>query len=206
MFQLFKKDCKILRSQIAISSSKWRSRLVSTEHDALQAAYVPNSEQANKMTFTNEALSASPIVKDFLIVREKTKMNKDNQIKVLSSCAEPTIRNSRIVQNAITPRLCAGVNSYGIGSVIRKFLIPASVNKRLGYRSCVCSVIRKFRNTAFSLNQVSCSILRSVPIGRSNISCEILTPIQRIGKSLTMHTNSRIVFREIIPQRRNHAC
>jgi len=127
-------------------------------------------------------------------------------LQILSSSTEPTIRNFRIVQNARSLKLYAGMYFYGIGSVIRKFLITASVNKRFGYPGRVWSVIRKFRITVSSLNQVSCSFLKSVQIGRSNISCEILTPIQRIGKSLTMHTNSSIVFREIIPQRRNHAC
>lgn len=122
-----KKDCEILKSQIAASSSNWRNRLVFTEHDTSQTTDLLNSEQANRMTFTNEALSANP-----------------------------TIRDSRIVQNAITPRLCAGVDFYSIGSAIRESLTTAFVNKRFGYPDRVWSVIRKFRNTDFSLNQVNC--------------------------------------------------
>ena len=75
MFQLSKEEFQILKSQIATSSSNWGGRrkapLVFTEHGALQAANVLNSEQANRMSvfiirafvqlremsFTNEILS-----------------------------------------------------------------------------------------------------------------------------------------------------
>ena len=180
LFQLFKKDCEILKSQIATSSSNWHTRLVFTEHDVLQNTNVPNSGQANEMTFTNETLSPNPTVKDFLIVREKAKMNRDNPIgvacrnfrqtsiplylvqgcvinnalQVLSSSAEPTIRDSRIVQNAITPRLCAGMYFYSIASVVRKFLTTALAHKHLNSHKSFCSVIRKFRRTDVSLNKV----------------------------------------------------
>ena len=177
-----KKECEILKSQIATSSSNWRNRLVFTEHDALQIANVLNSEQANRMIFLNETLPPDPTVKDFLIVREKAKVNRDNPIKVacrkfrqttiplylvqgcainnslqvLSSSLESTIRDLRIVQNKQTLKLCAGVDFYSIGSAIRESLIPDSVvNKHFGYLGRVCSVIRKFRNTDFSLNQLS---------------------------------------------------
>ena len=54
MFQLTKQEFDNLKSQIAISSSGLGGRrklpLVFTEHGALQAANVLNSEQANKMS------------------------------------------------------------------------------------------------------------------------------------------------------------
>mgnify|MGYP001357056430 CR=1 FL=1 len=54
MFQLTKGEFDTLKSQIATSSSNWGGRrklpLVFTEHGALQAANVLNSEQANKMS------------------------------------------------------------------------------------------------------------------------------------------------------------
>jgi hypothetical protein len=53
MFQLTKEEFANLKSQIAASSSGWGGRrktpLVFTEHGALQAANVLNSEQADKM-------------------------------------------------------------------------------------------------------------------------------------------------------------
>ena len=92
-----------------------------------------------------EIFSPDPTVKDFLIVREKTKTNNDNALQIRNSSAELTIRNFRIVQNTRILKLYAGMYFYGIGSVVRKSLIPASVNKRLGCWGRVCSVIRKFR-------------------------------------------------------------
>lgn len=75
MFQLSKEEFEILKSQTATSSSNWGGRRTSpfvfTEHGALQAANVLNSDQANRMSvfiirafvklrriaLTNEALS-----------------------------------------------------------------------------------------------------------------------------------------------------
>lgn len=55
IFQLTKDEFDNLKSQIATSSSDWGGRrkppLVFTEHCALQATNVLNSEQANKMSF-----------------------------------------------------------------------------------------------------------------------------------------------------------
>ena len=54
MFQLTKEEFENLKSQIATSSPDWGGRrkapLVYTEHGALQAANVLNSEKANKMS------------------------------------------------------------------------------------------------------------------------------------------------------------
>ncbi len=54
MFQVNKGELEILKSQIATSSSNWGGRrtlpFVFTEHGALQAANVLNSEQANRMS------------------------------------------------------------------------------------------------------------------------------------------------------------
>ncbi len=127
-------------------------------------------------------------------------------LQIRNSSAEPIIRHSRIVQNKSTPKLHAGMYFYGIGSVIRGFLITASANKRFGYPGRACSVIRKFRITVFPLSQVSFSSLKSVPMSKNNTARETLTPTSRINVSLTTHANSSIIFREIITQRRNHAC
>lgn len=162
LFQLVKKDCEILKSQTAASSSNWCNRLVFSEHDVLQNANALNSEHEIRMTFTNEILSADPTVKDFLVVREKTKMNKNNALQILSSNAKPTIRNSRIVHNEPILRPYAAVFFYRIASVIRESLITASAPRHLSYQKPVCSVIRKFRITVFSLNQVCCSYLKSI--------------------------------------------
>ena len=66
MFQLTKEEFENLKSQIATSSSSWGGRrklpLVFTEHGALQAANVLNSEQANKMSVF--------IVRTFVSLRE----------------------------------------------------------------------------------------------------------------------------------------
>ena len=71
MFQLTKEEFDNLKSQIATSSSSWGGRrkppLVFTEHGALQAANVFNSDQANKMSVF--------IVRAFVRLREMVLKN-----------------------------------------------------------------------------------------------------------------------------------
>jgi len=78
MFQLTKDEFDNLKSQIATSSSGWGGRrkppLVYTEHGALQAANVLNSEQANKMSVF--------IVKAFVRLREMALTNEKLSRKV----------------------------------------------------------------------------------------------------------------------------
>ncbi len=72
MFQLTKEEFDNLKSQIATSSSGWGGRrklpLVFTEHGALQAANVLNSNQANKMSVF--------IVRAFIRLREMALANE----------------------------------------------------------------------------------------------------------------------------------
>jgi hypothetical protein len=72
MFQLTKEEFDNLKSQIATSSSNWGGRrklpLVFTEHGALQAANVLNSERANKMSIF--------IVRAFVRLREMALTNE----------------------------------------------------------------------------------------------------------------------------------
>jgi len=78
MFQLTKEEFENLKSQIAISSSNWGGRrklpLVFTEHGALQAANVLNSEQANKMSVF--------IVRAFVRLREMALTNEKLSRKI----------------------------------------------------------------------------------------------------------------------------
>ena len=78
MFQLTKEEFGNLKSQIATSSSGWGGRrtppLVFTEHGALQAANVLNSEQANKMSVF--------IVRAFVRLREMALTNEKLSRKV----------------------------------------------------------------------------------------------------------------------------
>jgi len=78
MFQLTRVEFNILKSQIATSSSGWGGRrkppLVFTEHGALQAANVLNSEQANKMSIF--------IVRAFVRLREMALKNERLSRKV----------------------------------------------------------------------------------------------------------------------------
>jgi hypothetical protein len=78
MFQLTKEEFENLKSQIATSSSGWGGRrkppLVFTEHGALQAANVLNSEQANKMSIF--------IVRAFVRLREMALTNEQLSRKV----------------------------------------------------------------------------------------------------------------------------
>ena len=71
MFQLTADEYKNLKSQIATSSSGWGGRrkppLVFTEHGALQAANVLNSDQANKMSVF--------IIRAFIRLREMALTN-----------------------------------------------------------------------------------------------------------------------------------
>jgi len=78
MFQLTKEEFGNLKSQIATSSPGWGGRrklpLVFTEHGALQAANVLNSEQANKMSVF--------IVRAFIRLREMVRTNEKLSQKI----------------------------------------------------------------------------------------------------------------------------
>ena len=78
MFQLTKEEFANLKSQIATSSLSWGGRrklpLVFTEHGALQAANVLNSQQANKMSVF--------IVRAFVRLREMALTNEKLARKV----------------------------------------------------------------------------------------------------------------------------
>jgi len=78
MFQLTKEEFANLKSQIATSSSSWGGRrkrpLVFTEHGALQAANVLNSDQAIKMSIF--------IVRAFVRLRELALTNEKLSRKV----------------------------------------------------------------------------------------------------------------------------
>jgi ORF6N domain len=78
MFQLTKEELENLKSQFATSSSGWGGRrklpLVFTEHGALQAANVLNSEQANKMSVF--------IVRAFIRLREMALTNEKLSQKI----------------------------------------------------------------------------------------------------------------------------
>lgn len=72
MFQLNEDEFAILKSQLATSSSNWGGKrkppLVFTEHGALQAANVLNSEQANRMSVF--------IIRAFVKLREMALTNE----------------------------------------------------------------------------------------------------------------------------------
>jgi hypothetical protein len=78
MFQLSNEEFNNLKSQIATSSSGWGGRrklpLVFTEHGALQAANVLNSDQANKMSVF--------IVRAFVRLREMALTNEKLSRKI----------------------------------------------------------------------------------------------------------------------------
>ncbi len=78
MFQLTKEEFENLKSQFATSRLGWRGRrklpLVYTEHGALQAANVLNSEQANKMSVF--------IVRAFIRLREMALTNEKLSQKI----------------------------------------------------------------------------------------------------------------------------
>ena len=78
IFQLTKEEFEDLKSQIATSSSGWGGRrklpMVFTEHGALQAANVLNSQQANKMSVF--------IIRAFVRLREMALSNEKLARKV----------------------------------------------------------------------------------------------------------------------------
>jgi len=78
MFQLTKDEFLNLKSQIATSNPSWGGRrklpLVFTEHGALQAANVLNSQQANKMSVF--------IIRAFVRLREMALTNENLARKV----------------------------------------------------------------------------------------------------------------------------
>ena len=78
MFRLTEEEFDSLKSQIATSTSGWGGRrklpLVFTEHGALQASNVLNSEQANKMSVF--------IIRAFVLLREMALTNEKLSRKI----------------------------------------------------------------------------------------------------------------------------
>lgn len=107
MFQLTKKEFDDLKSQIAISSSGWGGRrkppLVFTEHGALQAANVLNSEQANKMSIF--IVRAFVRLREMALTNEKLSRKIDQLEKRVSDHDEVLIQLVREIRKLIdTPK------------------------------------------------------------------------------------------------------
>ena len=107
MFQLTKEEFDDLKSQIAISSSSWGGRrkppLVFTEHGALQAANVLNSEQANKMSIF--IVRAFVCLREMALTNEKLSRKIDQLEKRVSDHDEILIQLVREIRKLIdTPK------------------------------------------------------------------------------------------------------
>ncbi len=107
MFQLTKEEFDDLKSQIAISSSGWGGRrkppLVFTEHGALQAANVLNSEQANKMSIF--IVRAFVRLREIALTNEKLSRKIDQFEKRVSDHDEILIQLIREIRKLIaTPK------------------------------------------------------------------------------------------------------
>jgi len=107
MFQLTKEEFDDLKSQNAISSSGWGGRrkppLVFTEHGALQAANVLNSEQANKMSIF--IVRAFVRLREMALTNEKLSRKIDQLEKRVSDHDEVLIQLVREIRKFIdTPK------------------------------------------------------------------------------------------------------
>ena len=107
MFQLTKEEFEYLKSQIATSSSGWGGRrklpLVFTEHGALQAANVLNSEQANKMSVF--IVRAFVRLREMVLTNEKLSRKFDQLEKRVSDHDEILIELIREIRKLIdTPK------------------------------------------------------------------------------------------------------
>ena len=107
MFQLTKEEFDDLKSQIAISSSGWGGRrkppLVFTEHGALQAANVLNSEQAIKMSVF--IVRAFVRLREMALTNEKLSRKVDQLEKRVSDHDEILIQLVREIRKLIdTPK------------------------------------------------------------------------------------------------------
>jgi hypothetical protein len=105
MFQLTKVEFENLKSQIATSSSGWGGRrklpLVFTEHGALQAANVLNSEQANKMSVF--IVRAFVRLREMALTNEKLARKVDQLEKRVSDHDEILIEIIREIRKLIDP-------------------------------------------------------------------------------------------------------
>ncbi|MGA1842987.1 MAG: ORF6N domain-containing protein [bacterium] len=119
MFQLTKKEFDDLKSQIAISSSGWGGRrkppLVFTEHGALQAANVLNSEQANKMSIF--IVRAFVRLREMALTNEKLSRKIDQLEKRVSDHDEVLIQLVREIRKLIDTRKPRG-KKRSIGFIV----------------------------------------------------------------------------------------
>ena len=109
MFHLTKEEFENLKSQFATSSSGWGGRrklpLVFTEHGALQAANVLNSERANKMSVF--IVRAFVRLREMALTNEKLSQKMDELEKRVSDHDEiliDVIREIRKLIDAPKPR------------------------------------------------------------------------------------------------------
>ena len=128
MFQLTKEEFDDLKSQIAISSSGWGGRrkppLVFTEHGALQAANVLNSEQANKMSIF--IVRAFVRLREMALTNEKLSRKIDQLEKRVSDHDEILIQLVREIRKLIdTPKPRGKKRSIG-------FIVPIKRNNHFG--------------------------------------------------------------------------
>jgi hypothetical protein len=106
-FKLNKEEYDNLKSQIATSSSSWGGRrsppFVFTEHGALQAANVLNSDQANKMSVF--IIRAFVRLREMALKNEKLARNADQLEKRVSDHDEVLVGLVREIRRLIdTPK------------------------------------------------------------------------------------------------------
>lgn len=127
MFQLTREEFDNLKSQIATSSFGWGGRrklpLVFTEHGALQAANVLNSDQANKMSvFIVRALVR---LREMILTNEKLSHKLDDLEKRVSDHDEILIDLIREIRKLIdTPKPKGKRRSMG-------FILPEKEGDKL---------------------------------------------------------------------------
>jgi len=127
MFQLTREEFDNLKSQIATSSFGWGGRrklpLVFTEHGALQAANVLNSDQANKMSVF--IVRAFVRLREMILTNEKLSHKLDDLEKRVSDHDEILIDLIREIRKLIdTPKPKGKRRSMG-------FILPEKEDDRL---------------------------------------------------------------------------
>jgi hypothetical protein len=108
MFQLSRNEFENLKSQIATSSPGWGGRrklpLVFTEHGALQAANILNSDQANKMSVF--IVRAFVRLREIALTNEKLSRKVDQLEKRVSDHDEILIEIVREIRKLVdSPKL-----------------------------------------------------------------------------------------------------
>ncbi|MDD3950151.1 MAG: ORF6N domain-containing protein [Desulfobacterales bacterium] len=127
MFQLTREEFDNLKSQIATSSFGWGGRrklpLVFTEHGALQAANVLNSDQANKMSVF--IVRAFVRLREMILTNEKLSHKLDDLEKRVSDHDEILIDLIREIRKLIdTPKPKGKRRSMG-------FILPEKEGDKL---------------------------------------------------------------------------